>query len=84
MINQPPTPHDGSVTQSITSYQPAEKRPSAAFPSSFVVAAYNQVRLIPQGYSGALHLGIFEQPGKNYFFSNLPVLSTNPPLWART
>jgi hypothetical protein len=29
-------------------YQAAEKRPSAAFPSSFVVAAYIQVRLIPQ------------------------------------
>jgi hypothetical protein len=84
MINQPPTPHDGSVTQPMTSYQPAEKRPSAAFPSSFVVAAYNQVRLIPQGYSGALHLGIFEQPAKNEFFSNLPMLSTGSPPWERT
>jgi hypothetical protein len=28
--------------------QAAEKRPSAAFPSSFVIAAYVQVRLIPQ------------------------------------
>ncbi len=26
--------------------------------------------------SGALHLGIFEQPGKDYFFSNL--LEINP------
>jgi len=25
------------------------------------------------GISGALHLGIFEQPEKNQFFSNLPV-----------
>jgi hypothetical protein len=38
-----------------------EKRPSAAFPSPFVVATYEKIRLTPQG-SGALHLDIFEQP----------------------
>jgi hypothetical protein len=30
--------------------QVAEKCPSAAFPSSFVVAAYSQVRLTPQDF----------------------------------
>ena len=30
--------------------QVAEKRSSAAFPSSFVIAAYCQVRLIPQDF----------------------------------
>jgi hypothetical protein len=50
--------------------QAAEKRPSAAFPSSFVVAAYIQVRLTPK-ISGALHLGIFDQPKKIGFFSML-------------
>ena len=55
----------------------AEKRPSAAFPSSFVVGAYIRVRLTPQdclpdrqvkNAAGAFHLGIFEQPGENDFF----------------
>jgi len=32
--------------------QAAEKRPSAAFPTSFVVAAYIEVRLIPQDFGG--------------------------------
>ena len=36
------------ITQSL--YQVAEKRPSAAFPSSFVIAAYRKVRLIPQDF----------------------------------
>jgi hypothetical protein len=31
-------------------YQAAEKRPFAAFPSSFVIAAYLQVRLTPQDF----------------------------------
>jgi hypothetical protein len=52
--------------------QNVEKRPSAAFLSSFVIAEYAQVRLIPQDFEGPrkgdfaklnLHLGIFEQPG---------------------
>jgi len=30
--------------------QAGEKRPSAAFPSSFIVAAYIQVRLTPQDF----------------------------------
>ena len=30
----------------------AEKRPAAAFPSSFVAAAYVQVRLTPQDFGG--------------------------------
>jgi len=50
--------------------QVAEKRPSAALPSSFVVAAYFTVRLTPQD-SGALHLGIFEQPANRNLFSTL-------------
>jgi hypothetical protein len=49
--------------------------------SSFVVAAYSQVRLTPQAYlpdrhvksaAGALHLPLFEQPGKDDFFSSRP------------
>jgi hypothetical protein len=32
-------------------YQGAEKCPSAAFPLSFVIAAYIQVRLIPQDFA---------------------------------
>ena len=80
-------------------YQAAEKRPSAAFPSSFVVAAFVQVRLWPthqlvgvarvapyssrrhsqdclpdrqeKSVAGALHLGVFEQPAGDDFFSNL-------------
>jgi len=53
--------------------QTAEKRPSAAFPSSLVVAAYDLVRLTSRdclpdrqvkSVSGALYLGIFEQPEK--------------------
>jgi len=38
--------------------QAVEKRPSAAFPSSFVVAAYNQVRLTSQDF-GRLAPGHF-------------------------
>jgi len=38
--------------------QAAEKSPSAAFPSSFVVAAYLEVRLTPQGF-GRLASGHF-------------------------
>jgi hypothetical protein len=38
--------------------QAAEKRPSAAFPSSFVVAAYPEVRLTPQAF-GSLASGHF-------------------------
>jgi hypothetical protein len=34
------------------SYQAAEKRPSAAFTSSFVVAAYRHVHLTPQDFGG--------------------------------
>jgi hypothetical protein len=49
-------------------------------PSSFVVAAYIQVRLTPQDFGRPrkrdfagpnLHLGIFEQSEKNDFFSKL-------------
>jgi hypothetical protein len=56
--------------------QAVEKRPSAAFPLSFVVAAYIQVRLTPQdclpdrqvkSAAGALHLGIFDQLEKIRF-----------------
>jgi hypothetical protein len=61
-----------SINASLLIYQAAEKRPSAAFRSSFVVAAYLQVRLTSQD-SGALHLGIFEQPMRNHLFSNLLV-----------
>jgi hypothetical protein len=45
-------------------------RPVWDCPSSLVIAAYNQVHLIPWD-SGALHLGIFEHPAGNYFFSSL-------------
>jgi hypothetical protein len=38
--------------------QAAEKRPSAAFPSSFVVAAYVQVRLTRQDF-GRIASGLF-------------------------
>ena len=53
--------------------QTAEKRPSAAFPSSLVVASYDLVRLTSRdclpdrqvkSVSGALYLGIFEQPAE--------------------
>jgi hypothetical protein len=40
------------------SFQAAEKGPSAAFPLSFVVAAYTQVRLTPQDF-GRLASGHF-------------------------
>jgi hypothetical protein len=39
-------------------YQAAEKRPSASFSSSFVIAAYAQVRLVPQDF-GSLASGHF-------------------------
>jgi hypothetical protein len=48
----------------------AEKWPSATFPSSFVVAAYSQVRLTPQDFGG-LASRPFEQPGKENFFGSL-------------
>jgi hypothetical protein len=44
-------------------YQAAEKHPSAALPSFFGVAAYNKYTSLLR-MSGALHLGIFEQPEK--------------------
>jgi hypothetical protein len=68
------------IDSSHSSYsQAAEKRPFAALPSFFVVAAYIQIRLTPQDClpdrqgkaAGALHLGIFEQPAKSGLFSTL-------------
>jgi hypothetical protein len=53
--------------------QAVEKRPSAAFPSSFVVAAYVQHASLLR-ISGALHLGIFDQPERNEFFNTLLIL----------
>jgi hypothetical protein len=56
---------------------------SRRHPSSFVIAAYIRVRLIPQdclpvrqvkSVPGALHLGFFEQPAENDFFRNLLML----------
>jgi len=38
-------------------YQVAEKWPSAAFPSSLVVAAYSQVRLTPQEFGSPRKAG---------------------------
>jgi hypothetical protein len=35
----------------VTPSQAVEKRPSAAFPSSFVVATYIQLRLTPQDFA---------------------------------
>ena len=64
----------------IKSSQAVEKRPSTAFLSSFVVAAYLQVRLTPQNFEGPrkrdfarlnLYLSIFEQPAENHFFNKL-------------
>jgi hypothetical protein len=48
------------ITQNelMTYEQAVEKHPSAAFPSSFVVAAYNQVRLTSQDF-GRLASGHF-------------------------
>ena len=39
-------------------------------PSSLVVAAYTQYASL-LGISGALHIGIFEQPEGNHFFRDL-------------
>jgi hypothetical protein len=39
-----------ALTLTRTLYQAAEKRPSAALPASFVIAAYGQVRLLPQDF----------------------------------
>jgi len=44
--------------------QAVEKCPSAAFPSSFVVAAYKKYASLLR-ISCALHLGIFDQPERN-------------------
>jgi hypothetical protein len=55
----------------------AEKRPSAAFSSFLVVAAYLQVRFTPRDFgslaSACLPVGrgIFEQPEKEHFFRKL-------------
>jgi hypothetical protein len=46
--------------------QADEKRPSAAFSSSFVAAAYIQYASLLR-ISDALHLGIFDQPVKMSF-----------------
>jgi hypothetical protein len=40
------------LPQAAIFWQLAEKRPSAALSSSFVVAAYREVRLTPQGFNG--------------------------------
>ena len=51
----------GNVSTSavnVNKIQAVEKRPSAAFPSSFVVATYTQVRLTPQDF-GRLASGHF-------------------------
>jgi hypothetical protein len=62
---------DASAEKTILTWQAAEKRPSASFLSSLVVAAYVQVCLTTQDFEGSrerdfgtlnLHLGIFEQP----------------------
>jgi len=49
--NQKVVPLPGRLSV-ILHYQVAEKWPSAAFPSSFVVAAYSQVRLTTQNFGG--------------------------------
>ena len=51
-------------------WQVAEKRSSAAFPSSFVIAAYRKYASFLR-ISAALHLTIFEQLEKDDFFSSL-------------
>jgi hypothetical protein len=63
----------------IKSQQAVEKRPSAAFPSSFPVSKHG-AGLLQRTFkyasllriSAALHLGIFNQPEKNEFFNRLP------------
>jgi hypothetical protein len=62
----------------IFSCQTAEKRPSAAFLSSFVVAEYIQYTSLLR-ISRALHLGIFERPLGNNLFNNFSCLL--PPTW---
>jgi hypothetical protein len=52
---------DTEGTGSLPMRRAVEKRPSAAFPSPFVVAAYKKIRLTSQD-SGVLHMSIFEQP----------------------
>jgi len=54
----------------VNSFQAVEKRPSAAFPSSFVAATYIKYDSLLRT-SEALHLVIFEQPVQNHFFNNL-------------
>ncbi len=46
--------------------QVAEKPSSAALPLSFVIAVYDKYTSFLR-ISGALHLTLFEQPGKAYF-----------------
>jgi len=47
--------------------QAVEKRPSAAFGSFFVTAAYSKYASFLRT-SPALHLGIFDQPVRSQFF----------------
>jgi len=47
--------------------QVAEKWPSAAFPSSFVAAAYSQVRLTPQEFGGLASGPFLSNLGKMTF-----------------
>jgi len=48
--------------------QADEKRPSAALPSSLVIATYWTVRLTPRDF-GCLDLVVFDQPAKRFFLS---------------
>jgi hypothetical protein len=48
-----------------TTSQTVEKHPSAAFPSSFAIRRTEQYASWLR-ISGALHLGIIEQPGKRF------------------
>jgi hypothetical protein len=56
------------------SWQAVEKHPSAALRSSFVIAAYTIVRLIPLDFARLAPIDVFDQPEKGYFLNKLPGL----------
>ncbi len=58
------------IEDSLSSIEAVGKRPSAALPSSLVIAAYFYVRLF-LGTSEALQLDIFHQPPRSRFFDSL-------------
>ena len=57
-------------------YQDAEKRPSPSFPSSFVFAAYVQVRLTPQDFA-CLRVAASAEAGVPRIWAFLSILNKN-------